>query len=65
MQRSVATARDEDERARSRTQTQVRQGEVVRSRTQSIYHKRGQRPVIERSTSTTTADGTTSKKKSK
>ena len=65
MQRSVATARDEDERARSRTQTQVRQGDVVRSRTQSIYHERGERPVIERSTNTTTANGTTATPKKK
>jgi hypothetical protein len=45
MQRSTATARDEDERARSRTHTVVRQGEVVRSRTSSMYKQRGERPV--------------------
>jgi hypothetical protein len=56
-QRSVATASDADERARSRTQTMVRQGEVVRSRTQSIYHQRGQKPVIQRSTTTSTPQG--------
>ena len=63
MQRSVATARDEDERARSRTHTIVRQGEVVRSRTHSMYHERGERPVHERTSTTATADGTTTKKK--
>jgi hypothetical protein len=52
MQRSVATARDEDERARSRTMTKVRQGEVVRSRTMSMYKQRGERPVREVVTST-------------
>lgn len=52
MQRSVATAKDDDERARSRTHTVVRQGEVVRSRTHSMYKQRGERPVIERSSTT-------------
>ncbi len=49
MQRSTATARDEDERARSRTFTKVRQGEVVRSRTSSMYKQRGEKPVRETS----------------
>jgi hypothetical protein len=51
MQRSMATARDEDERARSRTHTVVRNGEVVRSRTQSMYKQRGEPPVRETTTS--------------
>lgn len=50
MQHSTATSRDDDERARSRTHTVVRQGEVVRSRTTSMYKMRGQRPVRETST---------------
>ena len=53
MQRSTATARDEDERARSRTHTVVRQGEVVRSRTSSMYKQRGERPVREVQSTTT------------
>lgn len=65
MQKSSATARDEDERARSRTHTIVRQGEVIRSRTHSMYHERGQKPVIERTSSTSTPQGTTTKKKPK
>ena len=43
MQTSTAKARDEDERARSRTRTVVRQGEVVRSRTSTMYKQKGQR----------------------
>ena len=45
MQMSTAKARDEDERARSRTHTTVRQGEVVRSRTSTMYKQKGERPV--------------------
>jgi len=45
MQMSTAKARDDDERARSRTHTVVRQGEVVRSRTSTMYKQKGQRPV--------------------
>ncbi len=52
MQRSKAAAQDEDERARSRTHTTVRQGEVVRSRTHSFYKQKGERPVIDRSSTT-------------
>lgn len=44
-QTSVAKARDEDERARSRTRTVVRQGEVVRSRTSTMYKQKGERAV--------------------
>lgn len=58
MQRSTARARDDDERARSRTMTTVRKGDEVRSRTMSIYKQRGEKPVIERSTSITTPEGT-------
>ena len=61
MQKSTATARDEDERARSRTHTIVRKGETVRSRTMSKYKQRGQRPVITKESSTATQDGTTTK----
>ncbi len=63
MQRSVATARDEDERARSRTMTKVRQGEVVRSRTTSMYKQKGERPVREVVTSNSTPETTTKKPK--
>ena len=59
MQRSVARARDEDERARSTTRTRVRQGEVVRSRTSTMYRERGQPPVREIIRTTTTSEGTT------
>ncbi|TMJ13539.1 MAG: hypothetical protein E6G94_11725 [Alphaproteobacteria bacterium] len=52
MQRSTARAVDADERARARTQTQVRQGGVVRSRTMTMYHKRGEKPVHEVITNT-------------
>ena len=47
-QRSVATARDEDERARSRTNTHVRRDGQVRSNSMSIYKERGEKPVIDR-----------------
>ena len=57
---STAVARDEDERARSRTMTKVRQGEVVRSRTTSMYKQKGERPVREVVTSNSTPQ--TSKK---
>jgi hypothetical protein len=60
MQRSVATARDEDERARSRTRTTVRKGGELRSNSMSIYKERGEKPVIDRERTRTTADGTTS-----
>lgn len=63
MQRSVASARDDDERARSRTHTVVRQGEVVRSRTSSMYKMRGEKPVREMTTSVTTPEGTTTTQK--
>jgi len=51
-QRSVATARDDDERARSMTNTHVRKDGQVRSRSMSIYKERGEKPVIDRQTST-------------
>ncbi len=57
MQRSVATARDEDERARSITRTRVRQGEVVDSTTRSRYKARGEPPVREVVRSRDTAKG--------
>ena len=57
MQRSVATARDEDERARSRTHTVVRQGEVVRSRTTSSYKARGEKPERETVVTVVKPDG--------
>lgn len=47
MQRSTAIARDQDERARSRTMVKARQGEVVRSRTMSMYKAPGETPVRE------------------
>lgn len=47
-QRSVATARDDDERARSRTNTHVRRDGQVRSNSMSIYKQRGEKPVIDR-----------------
>lgn len=56
--RSIADARDEDERATSRTRTTVRQGEIVRSRTMSRYKERGEPPVRDVVRSTTTAEGT-------
>lgn len=63
MQRSVATARDDDERARSRTHTIVRQGEVVRSRTTSMYKEKGEKPVHESTYSVTTPEGTVVRQK--
>jgi hypothetical protein len=51
-QRSIATARDADERARSRTNTHVRKDGQVRSRSMSIYKQRGEKPVIDRQVST-------------
>lgn len=63
MQRSVATARDDDERARSRTRTVVRQGEEVRSRTMSMYKQKGEKPVRESTYSVTTPDGEVIKRK--
>ena len=50
-QRSVATARDDDERARSRTSTRVTPTGDVRSRSMSIYKQRGEKPVITRDSS--------------
>ena len=47
MQNSRATARDADERVTSRTHTMVRQGSDPRSRTTTIYKKKGERPVRE------------------
>lgn len=63
MQRSRATATDDDERARSMTHTQVRQGEVVRSRTMTMYKQRGEKPVREVISSTARPQTTTTKKK--
>lgn len=57
MQRSTATARTDDERARSRTMTTVRKDDEVRSRSMAIYKERGERPVIERECTITTAEG--------
>ena len=63
MQRSRATAVDEDERARAMTMTKVRQGEVVRSRPMTMYKQRGEKPVREVITSTATPKATTTKRK--
>lgn len=63
MTRSIAEARDEDERAMSRTRTTVRQGDVVRSRTVSRYKERGEPAVRDVVRSTTNADGTTTNTK--
>lgn len=63
MQRSTAVARDDDERARSRTRTVVRQGEVVHSRTSSMYKMKGEKPVREVVSTRATPQGTTNKKK--
>ena len=54
-QRSVATARDDDERARSRTSTRVAPNGDVRSRSMSIYKQRGEKPVITRDSERTKA----------
>jgi len=62
MQRSTATARDDDERARSMTHTRVREGEVVRSRTMSMYKQRGERPVREVVSTKATPKTTTTRK---
>lgn len=61
MQRSRASATDDDERARSMTHTRVRAGEVVRSRTMTMYKQHGERPVREVISSTATPQ--TAKKK--
>lgn len=63
MQRSVAKARDEDERARSRTRTVVRNGEVVRSRTMSMYKMKGEKPVREVVSTRATPQGATTRKR--
>lgn len=63
MQRSVANARTDDERARSRTRTVVRNGEVVRSRTMSMYKMKGEKPVREVVSSKSTPEGTKTKKR--
>ena len=55
MQRSRATARDDDERARSMTHTKVRRGETVRSRTMTMYKQKGERPVRQVITDNATA----------
>ncbi len=47
MQRSRATAVDEDERARAMTRTHVRRDGDVRSRTMTFYKEKGERPVRE------------------
>jgi len=65
MQRSVATARTDEERARSMTHTRVRQGEVVNSRTTTMYKQRGERPVRETTTVRATPETTTKKKSPK
>lgn len=52
MQRSTASAKDEDERARSRTMTHARKDGAVRSKSMSIYKERGEKPVITRDSST-------------
>lgn len=63
MQRSRATAVDDDERARAMTHTRVRAGEVVSSRTMTMYKQQGERPVREVTSSTATPKTTTTKKK--
>ena len=65
MQRSRATAVDDDERARAMTHTRVRQGEVVRSRTMTFYKQQGERPVREVVSSTATPKAATTKKRPK
>lgn len=62
MQHSTASSRDDDERVRSRTHTIVRQGEVVRSRTSTMYKMRGERPVRETTSTRATPQSTTNKK---
>ena len=65
MQRSTATARTDEERARSMTHTRVRQGEVVNSRTMTMYKQRGEKPVREVTSVRATPQGTTKKKSPK
>jgi hypothetical protein len=65
MQRSRATAVDDDERARSMTHTRVRAGEVVSSRTMTMYKQQGERPVRDVITSTATPKTTATTKKKK
>lgn len=62
MTKATAKARDDDERARSRTHTIVRDGEVVRSRTMTMYKQKGERPVRETTTVRATPETTTKKK---
>lgn len=62
MTNATATARDDDERARSRTRTVVRNGEVVRSRTMSMYKQKGERPVREVESTRADTSGTQTKK---
>ena len=52
MQKSTATASDEDERARSKSRTMVQPNGTVRSRSRTFYKADGERPVIERDYST-------------
>lgn len=59
MQRSTASARDEDERATSRTRTMVNPNDTVRSKTVSRYKQRGEKPVREMTYTVTRPDGTT------
>lgn len=65
MQRSTAVARTDEERARSMTHTRVRQGEVVNSRTMTMYKQRGEKPVREVTSVRATPQGTTTNKKPK
>jgi len=60
MQRSVATARTDDERARSRTMTRVQPDGTIRSTTKSRYKARGEKPVKESERVVVNPDGTTS-----
>jgi hypothetical protein len=50
-QRSVANARDDDERARSHTHTIVRPNGEVTSRSFSKYKEQGEKPIIDRDVS--------------
>ena len=54
--RSVAKARDDDERARSMTNTHVRRDGEIRSRSMSIYKQKGEKPVIDRDSSVSQPD---------
>ena len=47
-QRSLASARDEDERARSRSSTRINPNGDVRSNSMTIYKQRGEKPVVTR-----------------